>query len=510
MNLKIYLIFLVSIWAAGLGYAQLEQTQRLELPAPDGDDFEVISLKKDGLLLTRRKENFYGNEKWFFTHYDTHLKQQWESEHKLDFGIKPLMSYHNKDFLFWLFEESDTEKFQILRVDLHNGETDVFNGTFLTQPDVVHFKVLGSLALIGGYWHDRPTVLAYSFFDKTVKALPQLYTLNTEISNVEIDEQRNEINVILYTFKKNNCQFSIKTFSYDGHLTRTTNVAAEGENALISGKILPLDDIHSLLIGNYSQGCTQLSQGLYITRLQQGDPEKLQWIDFSQLENFFNYLKPRRKQKVVDKINKQKEEGHEPKFRYRMLVHDIVKQDNELILVAEIYYPSYRSANFRSSSNGMFLNGQKALKSDRNKEYDAYRYTHAIVCGFDPQTGKLLWDNCFAIKELESVELLQMIQVTAQNDKLLLGYPHDGKIHTEVIERNKILRAPESFDIKSANIDEKIVTNEDEQLTAWYDNFFVVYGFQKINPERNGPTREVFYVNKLRFDAEATKTSINK
>ncbi|MEZ4900778.1 MAG: hypothetical protein R2822_03005 [Spirosomataceae bacterium] len=89
-----------------------------------------------------------------------------------------------------------------MRVDLRDGELETFKGDLLTRADIVHFKVLGNTAFIGGYHHSRPVVLAFSFFDKSIKALPYLYASNTEISNIELDEKHNQLNVLLYTLKR--------------------------------------------------------------------------------------------------------------------------------------------------------------------------------------------------------------------------------------------------------------------------------------------------------------------
>ena len=473
------------------------QSNRLEFKVSSNinEFYDLTPLGELGILVTQRQEEYYANEKWSFSRYDTLLKNTWNTDFKLDYDLKPLRSYHNNDFLFWLFEESDTEKIRILRVDLLNGDTEVFKGNLLTKADISHFKVLGNTAFIGGYFHSRPVVFTFSFFDKSVKALPYLYDENTEISNIEVDSRRNLLHVLLYSLRRNKCHFSIKTYTYEGKLVKSATVNPENGNGLISGKILPLDEEYSLLVGNYAQGCTQYSQGLYFSRLQDTDLDKLQWVDFSKLENFFNYLKPKRKQRVVDKITKQKEEGKEPKFRYRLHVHDIIQTADEFVLVAEVYYPVYRSANSYGAMRGI------------NREYDGYRYTHAIVCGFD-KTGNLLWDNCFAIQNVESPELLDMVQVTQQGDMLVLGYPHEGKINTEVIQKSKVVSQPQDFEIKTTEEGEKVLDNGRGLLTAWYGRYFLAFGFQRISGEKNsGPAREVFYVNKFAYDPNAPTTT---
>ncbi|MCA0234057.1 MAG: hypothetical protein LCH91_26610 [Bacteroidetes bacterium] len=496
-NKVVTLLLLVISWLTLPASAQLEQSVRLEFKVNQSleEYFDVTPLDEDGLLVTQRKEEYFKKEKWTFYRFDSLLKQRWMSEFTLEDQLHPIKSYHNQHFLYWLLQETDTDKVMVLRLDLQNGETETFKGDLHTRADIVHFKVLGNVAFIGGYHNSRPMVMAFSFFDKSVKALPFLYTTNTEISNLELDEQQNQLHVLLYTTKRGDCHFSIKTYSYEGKLVKTTAMPFENDNGLITGKILSLDESSSLIVGNYAQGCTQYSQGLYFAKIKDAEPEGFQWVDFSKLENFFNYLKPKRKQRVVEKISKQKEEGKEPKFRYRMLVHDIIKNGEEFILVAEVYYPVYKSGN-------MYYGGGR---SNIHREYDAFRYTHAIVCGFD-KSGKLLWDNCFALENVENIELLPMVQVTRRDGLLVLAYPKEEKIHTEVIERSRVVREKEIHELKTAVEGEKIVDSEQGVLAAWYDRFFVAYGYQKVGGEKwASGSRDVFYVNKLSYDPNAPR-----
>jgi hypothetical protein len=485
---SIFILLIVSLTVRG----QLEQSQRLEFKVSTSTEeyFDVTPLNENGILVTKRQEEPYGNEKWFFFRFDSTLKERWKTEYKLADDLRPIKSYFNKQYLFWLLQEPDTDKITVLRLDMEDGEVETFKGDMLTRADIVHFKVLGNVAFVGGYHNNRPIVLAFSFFDKSIKALPYLYTSNTEISSIELDEQRNRLNVLLYTFKRGNCQFTLKTYSYEGKLVKTTTMPFENNNGLISGKIIPLDEESSLLVGNYAQGCTQYSQGLYFSKIKDAEPERFQWVDFSKLENFFNYLKPKRKQRVVEKISKRKEDGKEPKFRYRLLVHDVITHGDEFVLVAEVYYPVYKN-------NTMYTNN---FMRNINREFDGFRYTHAIVCGFD-KTGNLLWDNCFTLDNVEATELLEMVQVNKRNELLVMAYPKEGKINTEVIDRNKVIREPEVHDLKTANDNDRVINNEESQLAAWYDRYFLAYGYQKIGSEKLiGLPREVFYVNKISYD----------
>jgi hypothetical protein len=483
--------------------AQLAQSLRLEIPSDpnQAESFDVTPLDDRGVLMTIRTGGFYDNTPavFAFKKYDVDLKQIWQTTFKQDIKYRSIQIYNNDQYVYHLFREYDTNKYQFVRLHLDDGIIDTFDGILLDQFDIQQFKVMGSQAYVGGYHHSRPVVMAFSFFDGTAKVLPGMYVNHMEISSLEIDEARNEVNVLVHSSRRR-CRFSIRTYNYDSKLLRTIDFDG-AKNSLISGKLLPVDEHESLLVGNYSADCTPYSQGVYVTRIKHGDPSadasadaisNMQYFEFSQLQNFFNYLKPHRQQKLLAKAKKKKEEGKDYKFRYRLLVHDLKPTADGLTLVAEVYYPQYRGTTL---AYGGYLRG-----ADR---YEGFRYTHAFVCGFD-RKGNLLWDNCLPIKELLSPDLTEMVQLSQQGDRIVLAYPNDGEINTEVIQGSKVLKETEKFKLKTGPEEERVTFSAQDNLMAWYDRHFLACGFQKIAPSRTNPVqREVFYLNKLTYSAES-------
>ncbi|GAB4040250.1 hypothetical protein [Spirosoma gilvum] len=495
-TLYIVTLFLVVVCTPVL--AQLAQSLRLEIPSDpnEAEAFDVTPLNDKGLLVTIRTGAFYDNTpaNLNFQKYDVNLKLLWKAQFKQDYDFTPVLDCNTDQYVYHLFRDYDRGKFQFLRLHLDDGVIETFDGTLLDQFDVQYFKVLGSQAYVGGYRHGRPVVMAFSFFDHSAKVLPGMYVNRMELSGLEIDESRREVNVLVHSLKRH-CQFSIRTYNYDCKLVRTLDFDG-AEKSLVSGKLLPVNEQESLLVGNYSTDCTPYSQGIYVTRIHHGDhadeaSKSIQYIEFSQLQHFFDYLKPQRQQKLLAKANKKKEEGKDYKFHYRLLVHDLQPTPTGLTLVSEVYYPQYRGSTL--------VYGGIVRGSDR---YEGYRYTHAFICGFDKQ-GNLLWDNCFPIKELVSKELTEMVQVSHQDDRMVLAYPNDGEITTEVIQESKVLKETEKFKLKTAAENEKVTFSAQDNLMAWYDRHFLACGFQKIAPSRtSGSQREVFYLNKLTYTEE--------
>ncbi len=469
--------------------AQLEKVNRIEFQVNSNSEegFEVFPLGDQGALSVLRRQQFGGSreEIWHFTRLDANLAETWVSMFRLSYRFIPIMAYQNEVYAYWVFAEPDSDKFLFLQLDLVTGNQDVHEGNLLSQIDIQHFKVMGSKAIIGGYHRLRPVVLVFSFFDRTTRVLPGLYEKNTELNAVDIDEHEGYINVITYAFRKRSCQFQVKTYNYDGKLLKTTTLS-DPENSLISGQIVPLDAHNSFLIGNYSVGCTPFSQGLYITHIEDDEPEKPEFIEFSELENFFNYMKPRRKARIMAKIGKRKSLGKENRFRYRLLLHNLIQTEDEIILVAEVYYPNYRSYN-TTASPGF---GRSYMRSQ-----DGYRYTHAIVCGFD-LNGHYKWDNSFAIKDLVSYDLQEMVQLSRFGDYLVLAYPQEGNIHTEVIKREKVVVESTKHELTPKS--KTLLYNENASLAAWYDRYFMAFGKQKSEHS----SREVYYISKLTYQVD--------
>jgi hypothetical protein len=476
--------------------AQLEQSDRIEIVANpyNTEQFEVFPLGETGLLsVIRNGEMFSGrSEQWKFVKYDTSLKAVWITSYQVERRYVPVMAYKGEHFGYWLFAEPDTDRYMFLQLNFQDGSTDLFKGSLLSGVDVHQFKVIGSKALVAGYYRSRPVVLVHSLFDHTTKVLPGLFEKNTELNNLDINEVDGYINVITYAYKKRNCFFEIKTFSYEGKLLKKTSLS-DPRNSLISGQIVPLNPDDSYLIGNYSVGCTPFSQGLYVTHIAHNEPEDPQFIEFSELQNFFNYMKPKRRARTIEKIGKRKSLGKENRFRYRLLVHELIQTKDEIVLVAEVYYPNQKA------SNPIITSGLSRPYMSRYLE--GYRYTHAIVCGFD-RNGKFKWDNCITIKDLTSFDLQEMVQVTPVDDYFILAYPQEGSIHTEVISRNKVVVESEKFKINAKSESDKVLNNENAYLAPWYGQYFLAYGMQRVGSSPLGG-REVFYINKLTYKTES-------
>lgn len=478
-------------------FAQLTQLGQVDIlkDSKFEEKISILPLDKNGILLTLQREGAFNRNvaNWVFYRYDNNLSERWQTTLPLEADFESVMSYQNKDYLFWLFQEPETPKIIIVRVDLERGEIDEFKGTLLGNVTIGFFKVLENTAFLGGNYFEKPVVISFSFFHQKGTVLHGLYDDHLEINGLEVDEKRNELNVIVKERRKGKCGLAIQSYSAAGKTLRTLHVPAEdGHNlSFISGKMLPLNEKETILVGNYSNNCNDFSKGLYLTRLEEGLEKGTNIIKFGDMKNFFAFMSPKRQEKMKEKIEQKKKEGKEVNFSYKLLVHNLLATDRGSVLIAEIYYSQPKN---NSSLSASILRTKLGENTKREEEYT---FTHAVICEFD-KTGKVLWDNALVMDNLVSDNLVEKVQVSKLNDKWLLAYLHNGKINLQQLKENEHVGEKEIFEIKS---NEKSKPDEEANVAAWYDQNFVVWGIRKVENKRSDDSsREVFYLRKLGYE----------
>lgn len=489
------LIFVFLLQLSFSTNAQLVQGKRIEFEQSSSldEDHQLFSLQENGVLLFHSSEDVYHRKMTIDFHkYDSTLTEVWKASFMPEEDFLLIKTFQNDRFLFVLFKKRERTDIGVLRLDLETGDKTHVEGNLLTNMDIEHFTVLQSKAFIGGKYNDRPVVVMFSFFDKTSKVLPEIHANHLMISEMDVNTRNEAVYVMLKN--ERNCQYIIKTYSYEGK-PLSTMALGDKQRTPISGRILNMDNGVPLLLGNYAEGCSPLSIGIYMQNLS--NDSKIQYIDFTDLENFFSFMTPKKEEKIKARIKLKKERGKEVKLRNRLLLHDIVSTSEGWIVIAEVFYPEYKAP-----ANNGFSNWRNYRIG--NDTYNNFRYTHAILCGFD-HNGKLLWDNSVSLKDVEGTELNPKVQITHQDDFHILAYPDEDLIKTVIVKKNEKVKDLESFDLKASSDTEKITDTDRTNLIAWYGHSFLVYGYQSIRKDNSLTNREVFSISKLTYSLKNGK-----
>jgi hypothetical protein len=489
---KFIAIFLFAFFANCLElYSQLIKNQSIEIEIVENSsrpEYSVYPIKSGGFILQERLDPIFGKKQniWLTKKYSNDLVLVWSREieipDELNFNVECL----TKNVLYMNFTKSNSTKIKLIRIDLEKGDYDWIEGDLIGIQDIYDMRVVENSAFFSGRFQGRAVVMGLFFFDNTIKALNGLYSNHTEVIEIDADEDKKELHIYTKNRYKSKCELQLRIYDQDGIALSTTNIENDSKKIPFNGRMNNTEKNESLVIGNYARYCDNFSQGIYVKKMGENSNSKTKFIDFSEFNNFFNYLNPKRQKKVQDKLSKRKQAGKDLKFNYSMLVHKLYNFNDQLVMVAEIYYTEARSA----ASLPFYLN---------SKDYTpfSYRFTHTIICGFDKE-GNKLWDNCLPMKSLSSLYLNEQVQLSQLDNKLILAYPETGKIKTQVIEENKTIRELEVYEVIPK---EKSFWDEESSsgLSAWHGQNFLYWGIKSAGNEGDLNPKKVFFVNKLSY-----------
>jgi hypothetical protein len=285
-----------------------------------------------------------------------------------------------------------------------------------------------------------------------------------------------------------------------GELVFTENLEAKEDLSLTDGRIVNSSEGGNLLAGTYSiKRRTETSRGIFVADLNQESIKQIQYYNYANLENFFNYMREKRKNRIKKRIARKKIKGRKLRFSYRLFVQDIIKQGDQNILIGEAYFPTYsnRTRGYGYSSYGY----NPYMSNVPDQVFDGYKYTHAVIIAFN-DSGEILWDNSFEINDLKSYQLEEHVQLAFLDDQIVMLYLYDQHLKVKVIKANEIVEGKFTEELKLLYENDEIRGNDEdlEGLKQWYGNNFYAYGVNKVKnlkDENIKLNRKVFFINKI-------------
>lgn len=492
---------------------QIEQPKRAEIELQSQENFfTVVSAEEKGVVIFREKDEIVtnGTSAWEFIKFDTGLNQEWIQNYDLEFDQEFIGYDYSRNDLFLLFRRGAYQQgdYRMVRMNMENGDTTQFKISNLMPIVLSDFNVIGQAALLSGQVNNRAVIIHFDYMEKKIKVLPGMYKKYTEITELKIDDFERTFSVVM-TEKTvdRRTTVSAKTFDENGELLKNITLNPADKLSIIYGRTTSFDNDKQLVVGTYSEGNSNFSRGIYVAKVDEEGQEAFNHYNFGDLHNFFSYMKAKRETRVKKRIARRKVKGKNVKFNYRLLVHDIIEKDGNYIMIAEAYYPKYTHSSSSLMGGGGYIqsNSFRRFNSfNNNLHFDGYKYTHAVVAGFD-KSGKLLWDNSFEINDVESFNLETFVKASVDKDKIVLLYLYENVVRSKIINDDKVLEGKAFNDIK-LKFEEDVVKNGDNKvggLEYWFGNNFIAFGVQRIRNSKaasGSPSREVFYINKISYN----------
>lgn len=537
-----------------ISFSQKEQPLRVEIEAKaSANQYNIVPVGQEGLILFfESDEREKGNKSWYFTKYNENFKEVWDKKFPVSANLDFIRYYYdNSELLYVLLaqkvssgEKSTTleiiKSYQVLSINIINGSIVSVTGEIPAKFSPTDFKVIDENVFFGGF--TRPTsmqVCMRSMFLYATCCIPIFlggleFKYQPVMFHLNLKNQKKEMIALNYpgsagmvslcinkktenlsaTIKhrptKKEFNLYMKEFSPEGKALANFKIEPKGTNELLSGKIHPIGKEEKIIIGTFSSSAKKQSfamkmqmamygttselqsEGLYISKFLGSRQEYIQYYPFAKFKNLLG-------DKKKEKIKKAEEKGKEVSINYyNLLVHDIMAEDDQYIMVAEAYHPEYHTEHrYVYTTNGMQMQAVRV--------FDGYRYDYAIVAGFD-KDGKMLWDNIFEISDILTFNLKERVKVLGNPDMLTLVYSQGGSIKSNVISGGKIVEEKEKTKIETNYSDDKVKANYYSDLDYWYNNYFIAYGYQKIKTDKEAKQkgekrkRNVFYFNKISYE----------
>lgn len=506
MYLKfIFLVILLTFCNSLLG--QISQPLRYEIEIDNlNDEYYIVSAKEQGLFLFKEMDKQTEDNEyiWEIIRLDTSLQEVNRKEVIIDnkFSFKGY-SYDNGQFVMLFQEGYDFAKDLLFLTFSINSDT--FNSYLyenLVPIRLTEFEAKNDAVIFGGNVNMRTVVMMYNFTAKKGVVLPGFYDDRSSLLQIVTKTDDDWVRVITSDrLPSKRYGITVRAFSTMGESIFNETLQAKEDLSLTDGRIVNSSEGGNLLAGTYSiKRRTETSRGIYVADFAKQNEDKINYYNYANLENFFNYMKERRKNRIMKKIARKKIKGKKLKFSYRLFVQDIVKQDNQNILIGEAYYPTYSNKNYNYgygsfNSYDPFIGGRSA------QVFDGYKYTHAVIIAFD-DNGKLIWDNSFEINDLKSFQLEEHIHLAFLDNEIVMLYLYNQELKIKVIKESEIIEGKYTEDLKLMYESDEMKSNDEELegLKQWYGNNFYAYGVNKVKNLKDKDiklNRKVFFINKI-------------
>jgi hypothetical protein len=499
------------------GFAQ--NNKRIEIQTKkSADEYAVVPVGQEGVVAFSE----LSPGKITFTRFDTTLALTYTVDCAFNRNLSMIDHFFYDNYLYLLLGARRKTEYQVVRLSVTAGFAERFDFYSIRDVEVAEFKAIGNDVYISARTKNEPVLLHVNLITRKTRVLPAAFKGKTQIQSMEIDNITKQINVAFANQYKNEYKIIVKSFGKEGEEVKQSQVTAPKDKRLLNGKLTSMKAREDLIIGTFglrSSGSKEYSQGMYFSKVNLGQPNPVftRFYSFTDFQNFFKGLPPRDRDRKERQAQKAKKKGSDLKLDYRLLVHDVIEKDDQYIVVAESYYPTYRNNNnyyngfgspfgispFYSPFGGFYSPYYygNPWNMRNNQIFDGFQYTHAVIAGFNKE-GKLLWDNVLELNDVKLMTLKEQVKVSFSGDNIILAYSIKGRLKSKIIRGNQVVEGKEDIPIATEFSDDKVRKNQVSNIEFWYDNYFLAWGFQRISNNKNQEvrgTRNVLYCNKVGF-----------
>lgn len=485
--------------------AQIELLERKEFDLRNDENIVLTYvIGKKGLFTLGVEEIKGGNDNYIFTKYDTDLDKSFSESFEKESRIQRVGFYPNEDTseLYCLFENK--KEWIIQRIDVTNGglneirfeKTDPYFTLNGSLPNCVQGKLF-----LKGLRKKKPHILILDINSRT-ENIQEIEGINSKRSIESFNFDKDLKRLVIFMRDGSDLKKAVMyliMMDLSGKVTHNYQLEKESEFSIIDGSITWVDEDSFILAGTYGLGArSTVASGYYFSKWNGSQQEFITYHSFTEFENFFKYL-PERIQKKIDKKKQRKSNRGQTDFiKTRVAVHPVIINGTDYRLIGEVYYPTYRTETYTS----MGPNG--TMTTQTRQVFDGFQYSHAAILDVDSD-GKKIKDYCFKMFLMDKpYSVVLKLRVKQESDgNMHFIYTDMGSIRAASITADGELTETDFGTAETGVVGDKVSTSGSKSY-YWYDNVYVMVGWQRIkNKENEGVDRKrnVFFINKISYSS---------
>jgi hypothetical protein len=495
--------------------ADPDQPLRIEIPAKsDNETYRVIPCDSTGIILFFKSLETVDETRtrWYFSFYDHDLQSTWVKSVPILSTLDFRSSVLSHDTLTLLFTGAGKNRgsepsIQILRVMLNKGTFILNSAVIPTNTEVPFFGAARGMAWLGLQPKSDPGKLLFLNLARGSMQQFPLGVGNYIVMRWMAAEPSGEHvrAVVSRQVTKKVWEHYLVTYDTLGKISNEVLISP-GSNGydLTNFEVCRRENGSEILFGAYaipSSGSGQkmkvveASSGLFSARIENGVQKEILFANYLELKSVNNLLSEKDILSLKKKALKKSRNLGEYSLDFTMVLHKVKPWKTGFLLLAEFYYPQYRTENYTD------FDYYGRPYSNSYSVFDGYKYTNALVAGFDGN-GKVLWDNTLEIRNLVSFELDPKVTLFPSGDEQVLAYLSDGKIASKIIREGSVVEKLDFSPVDMMYSNDKLLAETRSRMVPWYGDYFLCYGYQEIKNialDKNNK-RLVFYLNKIRFE----------
>jgi hypothetical protein len=514
-------VLLIGLFMVFVGVCQKLNPVRLEVPGSlNADTYKVETLGKKGVMVFYESSNVENNKRiWYYALLDTKLKQVWLKKipviDKMVF-VDVRQTGNKVYFLYKNFGKTggDYDVYEIVVFDKIDDHFKSISGSIPLGSEIAGFQVINDKACLGLNMKGFEADLAF-------------VDLNTgEIKPFHLDKEDGALVEYLYADTRNKRFYVVVKYFNDVTFFKDNivsfNISGKENSSLFSEypnnmklprnfRFVSITNNKIELVGTYdyisgkkpdwrdvvnvkSSDGDPKTAGFFYMRFVDGKQDTLRFYDFMKFGNIHYSNQSAQFRYANDKSSDK--HGKTKKVNLFFDVNNplITPLGDEIVFSVELYKPYY------ITETRMDYDFYGRMYPYTYEVFAGYEFYDVIFAGFG-KSGDMVWNNDFPLSDLMTYSLDNHIVLVPDNQLLTLAYVTKGELISQTFEKGKDLSDREKIKIETVFKKDRIMEDENNKIVKWYDDYYLIYGYQKIKNRSLGEkvNRTVFFINKLAF-----------